>query len=238
MRKAPLFAGIAQLLNGIFAIAPEVFGLERAPVRSQVFDWAFSSFMLVGSTILAIFFFMIVTTAAPNVGGPVRIASLAAAAALTVENLFPSYTTILGAVAAANNSLGWKYHPLKQFVFVFVPTIPTLEVISLVVFLLVVFSISSKTSDWTQSPKDRTSTLSFVSLAAAALGFIAAAFFLYSVIFAPRPLASSVLRLVLRFATLVSLIAFFFVFGMNQQRGNSGRGALAAGSALRSPFHS
>jgi hypothetical protein len=114
MRKAALFAGIAQLLNGVFASAPEVFGFGRVPVFAQLLDWAFTYFILLDSTILAIFFFMFVRTAAPNLSRTVRIASLVAAAALTVENLLPTYATVRGAVAAANNSLGWEYPRSKK----------------------------------------------------------------------------------------------------------------------------
>jgi hypothetical protein len=39
-----------------------------------------------------------------------------------------------------------------------------------------------------------------------------------SVMLAPRPLRASVMRLLLRFATLPSDIGFFYVFGVKQRR--------------------
>jgi hypothetical protein len=216
MRKAALFAGIAQLLFGVFTVAPGLFAVGRSPASSQPLDWAFGSFILVGSSIFAIFFFSFFRTPAPNLGGAVRIASLIAAAALTGENLLPTYNTIWGALTAANHSLGWRYHPLKQFAYVIAPTIPTLVVVSLVAFLLLVFSMSLRTQDLTQCPKHRTDRLRLISLAAATVSLIGVACFLYFAIAAPGPLASSV-SLFLRFATLSSLTAFFWVFGMNQR---------------------
>jgi hypothetical protein len=215
MQKAALFASGAQLLSGIYAIAPELFGVGRAPVSGQPLDWAFGWFLFVESSTLAVFFFLVFRAATLNVGGAVRIAALVASSTLMIENMLPTLSTIRGAIAAANDSLGWKYHPFKRLVYVLGPTIPTLEIISLVVFLLLVFSGSSS-----REPRPKASgTLSSVSFAAAAMGFVAIAGFLYSVIMAPQPIASSVFRLLLRFATLASLIGFFFVFGVNQRRG-------------------
>jgi hypothetical protein len=128
MRKAALFASGAQLLNAIYAIAPELFGIGRAPVSGQLLDQAFRWFIFVESFTLAVFFFLVFRSAALNIAGSaVRIASLVAASTLIIENMLPTLGTIQGAIAAANNSLGWKYHPLNQFAYVLGPTIPTLE---------------------------------------------------------------------------------------------------------------
>jgi hypothetical protein len=219
MRKAALFASGAQLLNAIYAIAPELFGIGRAPVSGQLLDQAFRWFIFVESFTLAVFFFLVFRSAALNIAGSaVRIASLVAASTLIIENMLPTLGTIQGAIAAANNSLGWKYHPLNQFAYVLGPTIPTLEIISLVVFLLLVFSRSSRALDRDPRPK-ASGVLSLASFAAATMSFIAVAVFLYSIIMAAQPIATSVFRLLLRFATLVSLLSFFFVFGVSQRRG-------------------
>jgi hypothetical protein len=215
MQKAALFASAAQLLSGIYAIAPELFGIGHAPAYGQPLDWAFGWFFFVGSFTLAVFFFLVFTGATLNVGGAVRVAALVAASTLMIENMLPTLSTIGGVIAAANNRLGWKYHPLKQFAYVLGPTIPTLEVISLVVFLLLVFSGS-----WSREPRSKASgSLSLVSFAVAAMGFVGIAGFLYSVIMTRQPIASSVFRHLLRIAALISLISFFFVFGVNQRRG-------------------
>jgi hypothetical protein len=39
MRKTALCAGIAQLLYGTYAVAPELFGVGRMPVPNQFLDW-------------------------------------------------------------------------------------------------------------------------------------------------------------------------------------------------------
>jgi hypothetical protein len=214
MQKAALFASGAQLLCGIYVIAPELFGVWRAPASEQPLDAAFGWFFFVGSSTLALFLFLVFRAATLNVGGAVKVSALVAASTLMVENMLPTLRTIGGATAAANNSLGWKYHPFKEFVYVLGPTIPTLGVISLVVFLLLVFSRPSSSG-----PRPKASgTVTLVSFAAAAMYVVAIAWLLYSVIMAPKPIASSVFRLLFRFATLASLTAFFLVFGVNQRR--------------------
>src|SRR5258708_17431303 len=116
MRKTALCAGIAQLLYGTFAVAPELFGVGRIPASNQFLDWLVTSFFLIASSIFAVFFFIVYRNASSlNTSGAVRFTSVIAAAALTVENLRPTYFSIRGAVAAADNVLGWKYHPFNQF---------------------------------------------------------------------------------------------------------------------------
>jgi hypothetical protein len=97
--------------------------------------------------LLAIFFLGIVATPAPNLSGSVRIASLIAAAALTVENLQSAYGSIRGAASVASDSLGWKYHPFRLIAYVLGRSVPTLAVITLVVFFFAVFARSLKTQD-------------------------------------------------------------------------------------------
>jgi len=225
MRKAALCAGIAQLLTGIFAVAPELFGVGQVPVPNEFLDWAFRLFMLVSSSILAIFFFVVYRKVKLlNCTGRVRFASVVTAAVLAVENALPSYATVRGAIAAADNALGWEYHPFKQLAYVLVPTIPTLAVISLIAFLLAVFYSSLKTPEWEQSTTDRSGSgvaLRLASFAAAVASTIALVWFLYAVMAGPQLTGPLRFRLLLRLVTLVSLVVFFLVLGANQPSGTA-----------------
>ena len=96
-----------------------------------------------------------------------------------------------------------------------------LDEIAVVVFLLVVFARSLKTQDRKQGLENRSGFLKLASFAVVAV-FVVALVGAFSVaILAPRPLNLPVVHLLLRFATLSSCIAFFVVFGMNQQRHNN-----------------
>jgi hypothetical protein len=213
MRTAAVIAGAAQLLFGIFVIAPQIFGTGFFSGPSET---AFSTFTVIGCLLLAIFFFGIVATPAPNLSGSVRIASLIAAAALAVENLRSTYGTIRVVANIASESLDWKYHPFRQFAHVLGTAMPTLVVITLGVFLFVVFARSLKTQDW--KPGERSNFVGLTSFMVAAVFVIALVETFISVMLAPRPLRASVMRLLLRFATLASLIVFFYVFGVRQRR--------------------
>jgi len=119
MRKAALFAGITQLLYGAYAVAPELFGVGRMPVSNQFHEWLSSVYIFATSAILAIFFFVVYRNAASlNLSGAVRLASVIAAAALTIENLLPTYAMIRNVVATAGEPLGWKYHPFERLLYV------------------------------------------------------------------------------------------------------------------------
>jgi hypothetical protein len=153
---------------------------------------------------------------APNLGGSVRIASLIAAAALAVENLRSTSGAIRVVASIASENLGWKYHPFRQFAHVLGTAVPTLEVITLGVFFFVVFARSLKTQD--RKPGERSNFVGLTSFMVAAVFVIALVETFISVMLAPRPLRASVMRLLLHFATLASLIAFFYVFGVKQRR--------------------
>ena len=215
MRKAALAAGTVQLLYGIFTVAPQIFGVNFSSAPGQA---AFRIFTVIACLVLAIFFFGIVITPVPNVGGAVRIASIVAAAALTIENLPYAFHQIQSTAAAAGESWLWKNHPLRQFERVLGLAIPTLGEIAMVVFLLVVFSRSLKAQGRKQDLVDRTRFLKVASLMVAGVFVIALVATFIPVILASRPPTVSVMRIFLRFATLASFISFFFVFGMSQRR--------------------
>jgi len=215
MRRAALAAGTVQLLYAMFMVAPQIFGVNFSPAPGQE---AFRIFAVIACLVLAIFFVGIVITPVPNVGGGVRIASVVAAGALTVENLRYTYHQIQGAAAAASESWLWKDHPLRQFAHVLGMAIPTLAEITMVVFLLVVFFRSLKAQDRKRDLAGRTFFLKVASLMVAAVFAIALVATFFPVILASRPPTVSVVRLLLRFATLASFVAFYFVFGMNQRR--------------------
>jgi hypothetical protein len=218
MRSVSLFAGAIQLLFGIFIVAPQVFGTEFFAASGQT---AFRGFMVVGCLALAMFFFGIAKTPAPGVGGGVGIASIAAAVALTAENLSSAFGTIRSVAAAASESWLWKYHPLRQCARELGLAIPMLDEIAVVVFLLVVFARSLKVQDRNKGLENRSGFLKVASFAVAAVFVVALVGTFSVVILAPRPLTLSAVRLLLRFAALASCVAFFAVFGVNQRRQNT-----------------
>ena len=215
MRKAALAAGTVQLLYGMFTVAPQIFGMNFSSAPGQA---AFRLFTIVACLAFVTFFLGIVIVPVPNVGHGVRIASVVAATALTVENLPYAYHQIQGAIAVASESWLWKDHPLRQFAHVLGLAIPTLAEITMVVFLLVVFSRSLRAQDGKQDLVGRTRFLRVASLMVAAVFVIALGTTFFPVILASRPPTVSVVRLLLRFATLASFVAFYFVIGMNQRR--------------------
>jgi hypothetical protein len=215
MRRAALVACLVQLVYGLLIVAPGIFGMGSFNAPSQV---AFRSLMVIGCLVLAIFFMGILTTPAPNVGGGVRIASVVAAAALIVENLPSALGTIRAATAAASECWLWRYHPLKQFANVLGLAIPALAGVSLVVFLVAVFARTLEAQDRKQDMKDRQGLLKLASFTVAAVFVLALFGACYAAILAPRPPAVPLVRFLLRFATLASSLAFFFVFGVNQRR--------------------
>jgi len=217
MRKVALCAGIIQLLYGTYAVAPELFGVGRMPVSNQFHDWLSRAYIFGTSAILAIFFFVVYRNARSlNLSGAVRLASVIAAAALTIENLLPAYAMIGNAVAAAGDPLGWKYHPFKRLVYVLTEAIPALGPVSLMVFLFLVFFVSLKTPAWAP---DRSGTLRLASFSVAAAGVIGLAWFFFSLIATPQLSAYSIFGLLLHLFTLVSFVVFFWVLGANQQSG-------------------
>jgi hypothetical protein len=218
MRKVALFAGVVQLLFGMFTVAPQMFGTEFFSAPGQT---AYRTFTVITCLVLAIFFLGILTTPVPNVGGAMRIASFVAASALIVENFRSAIGSIRAAAVAGSDSWLWRYHPLRHFAYILGLAIPTLGEITLVVFLLVVFARSLGRQDLKQDLEDRTGFLRLASFGVAAVFVIALVGTFFAVILAPRPYSVWVVRLLFRFATLASLVAFFFVTGVNQQRGES-----------------
>ena len=210
LRKASVCAAGAQILQGLLAVNPELFNAERAPVPRQFFDGLSRTAMFLQCSILAIFFMIIYRDAdSLDPSRPARFAPVTAAATLTVENILPTFGTIIGAIAASSNLLGWEYNPFKQFVYVLVPTIPTLATASLIVFLLLIFSLPPNTVSRIHDPRRYTRALRVVSFAAVVASVSALLLFFYSVITAPQ--LPSTLLLSLRLLTLVSLSLFFWV---------------------------
>src|SRR5690242_8904039 len=114
MRIAAILAGISQLLLGLYSAMPQIFGVEWYPQPGQI---AFRIYSSLGSILLVLFFLGIVENPAPNLTGGVKVASVAAALALGLENLMMFYNSIRYAAILSTNG-PWKYHPLQQFAYV------------------------------------------------------------------------------------------------------------------------
>lgn len=214
MRKAALIAGAIQLLYAVFNVAPQVFGTSFFASPSQT---AFRTFTVIGCLVLVMFFFGIAMMPTPNLGGAVRFASIVAAASMAIENLPYAIGTIRGTAPFIDETSLWKFHPLRQFAYVLGSILPLLSGITLVVFLLAVFTRAQKPQNVMPNAQDQTDFLRLASFTVAAVFAVGLAGTIFSVA-VTRPITASALRLLLRFATLVSFIAFFFVFGLNQHR--------------------
>jgi hypothetical protein len=216
MRKAALIAGAVQLLYAVFIVAPQVFGTSFFASPTQT---AFRSFTVIGCLTLVTFFFGIVMMPAPNVGGAIKIVAVLAAAALTIENLPYAISTIRGTAPYINETALWKFHPIRQIAYVLGSTLPLISGITLVVFLFAVFARAQKPKYAIPNAQGQTEFLRLASFTVAAVFAVGLAGTIFAVA-VTRPFTASALRLLLRFATLVSFVAFFFVFGLNQHRQN------------------
>lgn len=200
------------MLYGMFTIAPQMFGTSFLATPSQA---AFRTFAVINCLALAIFFFAIAVVPTPNVGGAVRIVSALAAVTMTVENLPSALGTIRGVVPVVRETMLWRLHPLRQLGYFLGLTLPTLAGITLLVFLVAVLVRTLQTPS---HAADQGNFLRLASFTVAAVFVIALIGTFFAVLMTPRPVAASTLRLTLRFGSLASFIAFFFVFGLNQHR--------------------
>jgi hypothetical protein len=146
LAKTSLIAALVQVCFGALAISPEAFGLARISPQFSAFDWVSSGLLLFESLAIAAFLWMVYRhEESLNASRTIGLAALTAAVLLSIENL----PYILGTVrnlSHSNDVFLWRNNPLRYASYELVPTIPSLAVVSLVVFLALVYRTSLSTS--------------------------------------------------------------------------------------------
>jgi len=142
IRTACFVAALAQILWSLLIIIPQAFGSSGMPGL----DWT-SGLMLFESLALVIFF-----TAAyweherMNRSIKVGYAAFIAAVCLGIENLGSTYETFRFVGSTLGDSLFREYRPFIRARHILGSAIPSLAVVSLVIFLLVVWYTSPRSS--------------------------------------------------------------------------------------------
>jgi hypothetical protein len=214
LAKTSLVAAFAEVCFGVLAIAPGAFGLARVSTQLSTFDWVYGGLVFFASFAIAAFLWMVYRDEASlNASRSIGLAALIAAFLLGLENLPQIYATIMS-VFRADDVFLWKNHPLRYASHVLVPTIPSFAVVSLLVFLVVVYRTSLGVS--AQSAEHcRNLGLRNASFAAfgASIGALVALIYAVAAFRAGHTWSLSI-RLLLRLASIVSLGIFFLLVGL------------------------
>jgi hypothetical protein len=146
LAKTSLIAALAQVCFGMLAVFPEEFGLARISPQLSAFDWVFIGLVLFESfAIAAVLWLVYRDVESMNASRPIGLAALTAAVLLGVENL-PQIIGTIRAVFHTDWVYLWRNNPLRYASYVLVPTIPSIAVVSLVIFLVLVYRTSLSTS--------------------------------------------------------------------------------------------
>jgi hypothetical protein len=218
LAKTSLIAALAQVCFGVLAIFPEAFGLARISPQLSAFDWVFIGLVLFESfAIAAVLWLVYRDVESLNASRPIGLAALTAAVLLGVENL-PQIIGTIRAVFHSDWVFLWKNHPLRYTSYVLAPAIPSFAVVSLVIFLVLVYRTSLSTS--AQSAEQRRNWgLRNASFAAFGASIGAMGALMYAVATTRAAHTSGfAFRLLLRVASIVSLGMFFLLVGIRQNK--------------------
>ena len=215
--KTSLIAALAQVCFGLLAIFPEAFGLARISPPLSTFDWVFIGLLLFESFAIAAVLWMVYRDVdSLNVSRSIGLAALTAAVLLSVENL-PQIYGAIRSIFHSNDVFLWNNHPLRYASYVLARTIPSFAVVSLVIFLVLVYRTSSGVL--VQPAARRNLGLRNASFAAfgASIGTMGALMYAVATTRAvhTRGLAFQLLLLV---ASIVSLGMFFLLVGIRQNK--------------------
>ena len=217
LAKTSLIAALAQVCFGMLAISP-AFGFNRISSQLSAFDWVSSGLLLFESLTIAAFLWMVYRhEESLNASRTIGLAALTAAVLLSIENL----PYILGTVrnlSHSNDVFLWRNNPLRYASYVLVPTMPSLAVVSLVVFLVLVYRTSLSTSAQPAEQR-RNWGLRNASFAAfgASIGAMGALMYAVATIRAAHTWVFA-FRLLLRVGSIVSLGMFFLLVGIRQNK--------------------
>lgn len=216
LAKTSLIAALAQVWFGVLAIFPEAFGLARISPQLSAFDWVFSGLLLFESLAIAAFLWMVYRhEESLNASRTIGLAALTAAVLLSIENL-PHILGTVRNLSHSNDVFLWRNNPLRYASYVLVPTIPSFAVVSLVIFLVLVYRTSLSTS--AQSAEQRRNwglrNASF-TVFSASIGAMGALMYAVATTRAAHT-SGFAFRLLLRVASIVSLGMFFLLVGIRQ----------------------
>lgn len=213
-----LIAALAQVCFGVLAIFPEALGLARISPQLSAFDWVFIGLVLFESfAIAAVLWLVYRDVESLNASRPIGLAALTAAVLLGVENL-PQIIGTIRAVFHSDDVFLWKNHPLRYASYVLAPAIPSFAVVSLVIFLVLVYRTSLGIS--AQSPEHcQNLGLRNASFAAfgASIGSMGALMYALATIRSGHT-SGFAFRLLLRVASIVSLGMFFLLVGIRHNK--------------------
>ena len=209
LAKTSLIAAFAQACFGVLAIL--------SPPLST-FDWVFIGLLLFESFAIAAVLWMVYRDVdSLNASRSIGLAALTAAVLLSVENL-PQIYGAIRSIFHSNDVFLWNNHPLRYASYVLARTIPSFAVVSLVIFLVLVYRTSLSTS--AQSAKQRRNWgLRNASFAAFGASIGAMGALMYAVATTRAAHTSGfAFRLLLRVASIVSLGMFFLLVGIRQNK--------------------
>ena len=218
LAKTSLIAALAQVCFGVLAIFPEAFGLARISPQLSAFDWVFIGLVLFESfAIAAVLWLVYSDVESLNASRPIGLAALTAAVLLGVENL-PQIIGTIRAVFHSDWVFLWKNHPLRYASYVLVPTIPSVAVVSLVIFLVLVYreSLGVSAQSVEQHRNWGLRNTSFIAFGAS-IGAMGALMYAVVTIGVGHTWGFAV-RLLLRMASIVSLGIFFLFVGIRQNK--------------------
>jgi hypothetical protein len=212
IRKSALIAAVATILWDLLIIAPNLFGFET----EHPTDWTNWGLAVFQSLTLTIFLFAVYLARHPlGSSTRMRLSAIAAGFFLSVENLPLSYRNIRNVYVACQDVFAWKYHPFAEMRYVLREAIPTITVVSLILFLVVVYRASARPGQTTDSAPTGVRMAALLAL----VGCVAVLGQLASFVFA-NPIPQTwrfAVQLSLRVLTPGSL-ALFFIFVWAAQR--------------------
>ncbi len=209
LAKTSLIAAFAQVCFGVLAILSP---------RLSTFDWVFIGLLLFESFAIAAVLWMVYRDVdSLNASRSIGLAALTAAVLLSVENL-PQIYGAIRSIFHSNDVFLWKNHPLRYASYVLAHAIPSFAVVSLVIFLVLVYRTSLSTS---AQPAEQRRNWGLRNASFAALGAnIGAMGALMYAVATTRAVHTRELafRLLLLVASIVSLGMFFLLVGIRQNK--------------------
>jgi hypothetical protein len=214
MRIAALIAGAVQVLFAIFAVSPQIFGEEFFESPGQLGSRAFT---FISCLVLAAFLFGIAKRPGPDIGRLEGVLSVLAATAIAVENFRSAAGSFKWVAIEASYGSPWRFHPFRNFAYLLGTLIPALAEITVASFFVFIFVRTLKARRVNDEDRSRTGFLMYASLAVAAVFAIALIGTVIALNSTPRPWPASNMRILMRFSTLASSIAFFLVFSLRKR---------------------
>jgi hypothetical protein len=218
LAKTSLVAALAQVCSGMLAISPVAFGFNRISSQLSTFDWVSSGLVLFESLAIGAFLWMVYRREEPlNPSHSIGLAALTAAVLLSIENLPHIFGTIRN-LSHSNDVFLWKNNPLRNASYLLVPAIPSIAVVSLVIFLVLVYreSLGVSAQSVEQHRNWGLRNTSFIAFGAS-IGAMGALMYAVVTIGVGHTWGFAV-RLLLRMASIVSLGIFFLFVGIRQNK--------------------